>query len=724
MNSNVCNVCQQAFNSPKNPLDECFICNFRVHQSCYGFTRARSIEKFYCSVCRIKPNMNSVTCELCPMKEGIFRPVEDSKKYAHVLCALCIPEVKFLDNATMEIISLKNVPRLIRRKCVLCTRESNNKGGFVKCAKENCISYIHATCCASKHLLEMPLTLELSLEKNLAILFKSPPELNIEKQYPVRLKRCLPFCGLSHLMAYKSQHPKLFLLTSSSSSSERDTITKEDQENKSLGQTNKNESQTCMEESQTRKNPICDKNESQIHKTGKDPKEIVNCNKPYAASKSQADGIPSTSTEQPGGEETAVTAIQNKKRGRPRKSTLTDLQPVMKEHQVDKSQSCIKSSQLAKQLATEKTDLNCDQSASNNDDFEEIRPASKKPREDLTTRPHKSRGSCESKTPQISEPPSLIKSIAIEEKEPQNLPKECPGATSGHKTNKGIMHNKYAKHKSYKPGRFSKTRPTSSRSTFTPSKEPRFSVFDERIYRRRETGRYSSWIKNRPKREKISFHTVARGSKVEISEISSFDDLFEWDYQQSLKKLIKNAPNSTVLSLLHDMFELKRQNKELEDEIKRLKEKEAFYRRFNENISKDIARMELPQASREGDSPPVIMSYAKNRRSSFWKTLTTRQKQPISTGHTQSTPNRTPMEVRLKLPENGGVINAEITSNGRLSIPIEFESSSLIENNESVSETPKRPSLQPISASAIEETLNELDKYIQRNKSGSCNKSS
>lgn len=61
--------------------------------------------------------------------------------------------------------------------------------------------------CASQHLLEMPLTQELSLEKNLAILFKSPPELNIGKQYPVRLKRCLAFCGLGHFMVRCAEIP-------------------------------------------------------------------------------------------------------------------------------------------------------------------------------------------------------------------------------------------------------------------------------------------------------------------------------------------------------------------------------------------------------------------------------------------------------------------------------------------------------------------------------------
>ncbi|VDO08723.1 unnamed protein product [Rodentolepis nana] len=743
MNSNACNVCQQAFNSPNNPLEECFICNYRVHQSCYGFTRARNIEKFYCHVCRIKPNMNVVTCELCPMKEGIFRPIEDSKKYAHVLCALCIPEVKFLDNATMEVISIKNVPSKVRRKCVLCARESNSKGGFVKCAKENCVSYVHVTCAAAKHLLEMPLTQELSLKKNLAILFKSAPELNIGKHYPVKLKHCLAFCDLSHYMvrcAEVSPATKLLRLPYSLIANQptRVNIPSSSTFSKRPEETNKDETQTYMEESQTRQEPNHDNIGPAINKENKDPTEIVNCIKPSTVSKSPP-------------AKNSSTVMGKRKRGRPRKDTSTNLPSALKERQLDKSQSSAKGSQSTKQQVTVKSGVNSHRSTTKSDHSEETPSATKKPREELGSNPHESGISRESETTEISKRPSLVNSIVVVEKE---LAKECPDSTNGCKPNKEAKNNNQSaskkpreefttrpqksrnscenktakisersslvnsteveecpvgrsgcnpneeakKNKSCNPGRFSKTR---------SSKEPLPSKCDGKAYRGKEIGRHSSLTKNRPDCEVC-------GSKVErrlqFSEISSFDELFEWDYQQSLKKIIKNAPDSMVmqqtepqmtpettpslvstlyfipialglndkqeysaLTLLHDMFELKRQNKKLEAEVKRLKEKEAFYKCFNEKISKHVARVEIYKASME-DSPPIIMSSVKNNR----------QEQPISTGFTQSTPKRTATAVQLKLPET------EITTNGRLSIPVNFESSSLIEDREPVMEAPKR----------------------------------
>lgn len=87
------------------------------------------------------------------------------------------------------------------------------------------------------------------------------------------------------------------------------------------------------------------------------------------------------------------------------------------------------------------------------------------------------------------------------------------------------------------------------------------------------------------------------------------EQLFEWEFQRNAKFLIDNAPTSTsnylssllsylyhivpsVASLLSDFFKLKRENEKLQTQVIKLREKEAFYREFNECIAKSIGEIE------------------------------------------------------------------------------------------------------------------------------------
>ena len=48
-------------------------------------------------------------CELCPHKDGALKRT-DNGGWAHVVCALYIPEVQFANVSTMEPIVLQSVP--------------------------------------------------------------------------------------------------------------------------------------------------------------------------------------------------------------------------------------------------------------------------------------------------------------------------------------------------------------------------------------------------------------------------------------------------------------------------------------------------------------------------------------------------------------------------------------------------------------------------------------
>ena len=63
--------------------------------------------------CESQERAARVKCELCPMKTGALKRT-DTGSWAHVVCALYIPEVSFKNvETTMEPIILSNVPRLL-----------------------------------------------------------------------------------------------------------------------------------------------------------------------------------------------------------------------------------------------------------------------------------------------------------------------------------------------------------------------------------------------------------------------------------------------------------------------------------------------------------------------------------------------------------------------------------------------------------------------------------
>ncbi len=58
-------------------------------------------------------------CELCPKKEGALKRT-DSGGWAHVVCALYIPEATFGDNERMEPITTSKLPKERFSKVRVC----------------------------------------------------------------------------------------------------------------------------------------------------------------------------------------------------------------------------------------------------------------------------------------------------------------------------------------------------------------------------------------------------------------------------------------------------------------------------------------------------------------------------------------------------------------------------------------------------------------------------
>ncbi|OXB84670.1 UNVERIFIED_CONTAM: hypothetical protein H355_001147 [Colinus virginianus] len=93
---------------------------------------------------------SSQRCELCPHKDGALKRT-DNGGWAHVVCALYIPEVQFANVATMEPIVLQSVPHdRYNKTCYICDEQGRESkaatGACMTCNKHGCRQAFHVTC--------------------------------------------------------------------------------------------------------------------------------------------------------------------------------------------------------------------------------------------------------------------------------------------------------------------------------------------------------------------------------------------------------------------------------------------------------------------------------------------------------------------------------------------------------------------------------------------------
>ncbi|XP_055943909.1 protein AF-10-like isoform X3 [Argiope bruennichi] len=104
-----------------------------------------------------KKSRNSYRCELCPSKDGALKRT-DGGGWAHVVCALYIPEVRFGNVTTMEPIILQLVPQeRYNKTCCICEEQGKESkasvGACMQCNKSGCKQYFHVTCAQAAGLL-------------------------------------------------------------------------------------------------------------------------------------------------------------------------------------------------------------------------------------------------------------------------------------------------------------------------------------------------------------------------------------------------------------------------------------------------------------------------------------------------------------------------------------------------------------------------------------------
>uniref|UniRef100_A0A0N5AQ18 PHD-type domain-containing protein n=1 Tax=Syphacia muris TaxID=451379 RepID=A0A0N5AQ18_9BILA len=197
-----CCVCADENGWDANPLVYCDgpNCEVAVHQGCYGIIKVPEGE-WYCAKCadllthmklnggeNVMEMHESPRCELCPFGNGALKRTDSGVQlaiigWAHVICALYIPEVRFGDVHSMDPVILTDVPlersiifimliiylsinawylmacKLFRyqQPCYLCLERGERKqalqGACMSCNKIGCKRVFHVTCAQAEGLL-------------------------------------------------------------------------------------------------------------------------------------------------------------------------------------------------------------------------------------------------------------------------------------------------------------------------------------------------------------------------------------------------------------------------------------------------------------------------------------------------------------------------------------------------------------------------------------------
>jgi hypothetical protein len=150
----ICDVCRSPDSEEGNEMVFCDSCNICVHQACYGITRIPE-GQWLCCTCNLGKRPK---CVLCPNKGGAMKCTRSGQKWAHVSCALWIPEVSIGCVEKMEpITKISSIPT--SRWALICVLCRERVGACIQCSVKTCKTAYHVTC-AFKHGLEMRAIIE------------------------------------------------------------------------------------------------------------------------------------------------------------------------------------------------------------------------------------------------------------------------------------------------------------------------------------------------------------------------------------------------------------------------------------------------------------------------------------------------------------------------------------------------------------------------------------
>jgi NuA3 HAT complex component NTO1 len=145
----VCAVCQYDDSHDDNLIIVCDGCDVAVHQVCYGVKKVPA-GTWLCDACshslRRNPKPPAPACCLCHKKGGAFKTTDDGR-WAHIMCAIWIPQTCVQNNETMSpIVGIDRVPKdTWLMLCDFCRCQ----GACIRCSEPGCTHAFHPVCARS-----------------------------------------------------------------------------------------------------------------------------------------------------------------------------------------------------------------------------------------------------------------------------------------------------------------------------------------------------------------------------------------------------------------------------------------------------------------------------------------------------------------------------------------------------------------------------------------------
>ncbi|KAF4025371.1 hypothetical protein G4228_017337 [Cervus hanglu yarkandensis] len=129
-------------------LISCAKCRVRVHASCYGIPSHEICDGWLCARCK----RNAWTAV-----SGLFTP-SIVGPWAHVMCAVAVPEVRFTNVPERTQIDVGRIPlQRLKLKCMFCRhRVKKVSGACIQCSYGRCPASFHVTCAHAAGVLMEP----------------------------------------------------------------------------------------------------------------------------------------------------------------------------------------------------------------------------------------------------------------------------------------------------------------------------------------------------------------------------------------------------------------------------------------------------------------------------------------------------------------------------------------------------------------------------------------
>lgn len=142
-----CTVCYLDEEYTDNLLLQCDKCRIMVHMNCYGELELPDGDLWLCNLCRSEAPKSRPPCCLCPVTGGVLKKTTDGR-WAHLMCAMWIPETCLVDVKRMEPVDGINAisKERWRLNCSICKVPY---GACIQCTVNNCRVAFHPLCARS-----------------------------------------------------------------------------------------------------------------------------------------------------------------------------------------------------------------------------------------------------------------------------------------------------------------------------------------------------------------------------------------------------------------------------------------------------------------------------------------------------------------------------------------------------------------------------------------------